>query len=366
MRTKTRIVAALSCIAILVLSASSCSKAPQEDAKQRTPIEVEATSPSSHLSSSYDISGKVEAKQIANISTKLMGYITRINVKVGDRVIKGQLLATIESQDIQAKRAQAQAMVAEAEASLAITEKDYNRFQQLYNKQSASTKEVENVTLQYTSARSRLEAAKQVRNEASSMLAYTQLRAPFAGTVVQKAADPGSMASPGMPILTIEQNGAFQVKAILPESYIGATKIGDAVTVSIKSIGKTFKAQVSELSTSSLNTGGQYVMLVSIPSSEIKGLYSGQYANVSIEHKVQPSAAQAKGAILIPTSSIIRKDQLTGVYTISQNSKALLRWVRLGKPYGTTVEVLSGVATNDRVITKSKGKLYNGASVKVK
>jgi RND family efflux transporter MFP subunit len=366
MKAKLRFIAAITSSVAMVAGISSCSNASQENTSSKsTPIAVEVGYPSSNQNSNFEVSGKVEAKQVANISTKLMGYITKIHAKVGDHVVQGQLLASIESQDIQAKKAQAQAMVAEADAAFSNAQKDYERFQQLYNQQSASTKELENMKLQYTSAKSRLEAAKQMRNEASSMLTYTQLRAPFAGTVTQKLADQGSMASPGMPILTVEQEGVFQIKAILPESSIGNIKQGNPVMVFIKSINKTFKAKIDELSTSSLYSGGQYDILVNVPSSEKSNLFSGQYANVTIEGK--PAAiSQKANLILIPESSIVRKDQLTGVYTISTNGTALLRWIRLGKSYGSNIEVLSGVAANEKIIVQSNGKLYNGAPVTIK
>ena len=116
-----------------------------------------------------------------------MGYITKLTVQVGDHVHKGQLIATISNNDIVAKRAQAEAMISEAEAALKNAQKDYDRFSALYKEQSASAKELDNVTLQYNSAQSRVESAKQMRNEINAMLAYTQLTAPFAGIVTQKA-----------------------------------------------------------------------------------------------------------------------------------------------------------------------------------
>lgn len=366
MKTKKRLIVFVLSGMGLIAGVTACSGTDSKE-RQSTekPVMVVTALPESNHLSSIEVSGKVESVQIANISTRMMGFITRINVKVGDRVTQGQLLATIESQDIMAKRAQAQAMITESEAALSNAEKDYDRYSQLYNQQSASTKELENMKLQYTSAKSRVEAARQLRNEASAMLSYTQLRAPFAGTVTQKMADAGSMASPGMPILTVEQNGRFQVRAIVPESEIGKIVQGQSVTVTIKSTNKTFSAKIDELSTSSLYTGGQYLMLVNVPDGQRQGLYSGQYANVLLSTTAAiPTAEEAK--VLIPESSIIRKDQLTGVYTISQNGKALLRWVRLGKTYGSKVEILSGLAHNEKFVLQADSKLYNGVAVRVK
>ena len=108
-----------------------------------------------------------------------MGYITMLKVKAGDHVSKGQLLATISNQDMLAKRAQTDAMIAEAQASVNSAQKDLDRFTTLYKQQSATEKELDNVELQYNAAKSRLEAARQMRNEVNANLGYSHLTAPL-------------------------------------------------------------------------------------------------------------------------------------------------------------------------------------------
>ncbi len=314
----------------------------------------------------FSISGQVEASQTANISTRVMGYITTLNVKVGDAVKKGQVIATISNNDILAKRAQADAMIEQAQAALKNAQKDYDRYTALYNQQSASAKELDNATLQFHSAEAQVQAAEQMRNEVNAMLAYTTLTAPFSGTVIQKSADAGSMANPGMPIVTIEQKGTYQVSAAVPETEINQLKQGESATVTIKSINKTFKGNIVQINQSSQFTGGQYIIKISIPEKEKNGLYAGMYATVSLSSKNQIETNHDVNEILVPVSSIIHKDQLSGLYTVSAGNTALLRWVRLGKTYGDQVVVLSGLDKNESYIVQSDGKLYNGVPVKVK
>jgi RND family efflux transporter MFP subunit len=348
----------------LVTAFQSCAdKQKQEKTNKNKPVSVITALPVTTQTFVFEVSGRIEAIQRAGISTKVMGYISNINVKVGDQVAKGQLLATIESHDIQAKKAQADAMVSEAEAALTNATKDYERFTQLYKQQSATTKEFDNINLQYSSAKARVEAARQMRNEAVAMLSYTSLRAPFSGIVTEKTADAGSMATPGMPILTIEQTGGFQVSAIIPETEIGGIQQGQAVVVTVKSTAKTFNARVTELSTSSLSSGGQYLVRINVPENLTKGLFAGQYANVQF-HRNLASTITSEQLVLVPMSGIVRKDQLTGIYTISHNNTALLRWVRLGKNYGNNVEVLSGLAPGEKFIAQADEKLWNGVAVK--
>lgn len=309
-------------------------------------------------------SGEVEAAQTANISTRVMGRITNIFVKTGDRVQKGQLLATVWDEDIKAKRAQTDAMIAEAEGAYTAAQKDYDRFNNLYKQQSATAKELDNVTLQYNSAKARMAAAKQMRSEVNAMLSYSSLTAPFPGIVTQKLAEVGNIASPGMPILTVEQDGIFQVSASIAESDISDIHLGDVASIRIKSTGKSFEGKIIQINPSSQFTGGQYIVKISIPGTAKKDVYAGMFAGVSIPVK---DVRQAENDVtLVPLSAIINRDELTGIYTVSVNNTALLRWIRLGRTYGDKVEVISGLSRDEKFIRSAESKLYNGAPVVVK
>ncbi|MBK8711174.1 MAG: efflux RND transporter periplasmic adaptor subunit [Niastella sp.] len=353
-------------ISVLFLSACSSHKKDTTIANSDTPILVTVSTPAAAATTEINLSGQIEASQTANISTRVMGFISMLKVKVGDHVSKGQLLATISSQDILAKRSQTDAMINEAQAAVISAKKDVDRFSILYKQQSATAKELDNVTLQYNAAKARLEGARQMRNEVNANLGYTSLTAPFSGIVVQKMAEQGSLANPGMPLLTIEQNGNYQVSASVPENVINQIKLGDKANVSIKSIEKMIPATVSQINPSSQFTGGQYIIKLNIPDAEKKGLYAGMYATVSIATPGAVTANTTNNAILVPVSSIIKKDQLTGLYSIGSNHTALLRWVRLGKILGDKVEVLSGLGKEESFIVSAEGKLYNGAPVTIK
>ena len=345
----------------------SCSSTTEKSADvDRSPaIAVNVANPLMNTDNSISVTGQIESAQSASISTRVMGYITSIKVKVGDHVQKGQLLATISSEDIIAKRAQADAMLTSAKAALASAEKDYQRFSNLFKQKSATAKELDNVTLQYESAKASVQAASQMKAEANSMLAYTNLIAPFSGVVAQKLADAGSMANPGMPILVLEQGSNLRVSAVIPETEIHRIKINAPANISIASANKTFNGTVTEISPSSMATGGQFLVKLSLPQDAQKELNAGQYANVSITSETQ-SPGNTTEMILIPSTAIHHVGQLDALYTIGNNDKALLRYVRLGKTFGDNVEVLSGLAHNESFIASSEGKLFNGATVRVK
>jgi RND family efflux transporter MFP subunit len=355
--------------ATAVFSLVACSGDKTESAaKTEAPVAVQtATAGGTSMTAGVlEASGQVEASQSVNISTRVMGYITQMKVKVGDRVNTGQLLFTVNSNDITAKRAQTDAMIAQAEAAQRAAQKDLDRYTALYKQQSASAKELDQITLQFQSAKANADAAKQMRNEVSAQLAYTSVTAPFAGIITQKLADAGSMANPGMPVLTLEQSGNLQVTASIPENQIASVKLGDAVNMSIESANKTITGKVIQVNPSSQFTGGQYIVKISVPAAEAKQLYAGMYVHLRIPAKGTTAATKESGKILVPTKAIITRDQLTGLYTISSQNTALLRWVRLGTTSGDQVEVLSGLAANETFILSAEGRLYNGAPVTIK
>jgi RND family efflux transporter MFP subunit len=344
---------------------ASCSEDNQkEQVSKDASVPVTVAVAAKHFGESVHASGQIESSKTAVISTRVMGFITEIKVKVGEAVKQGQLLATISSDDILAKKAQAQAMVAEAEAALIDAQKDHERFAELYKKESASSKEFENATLHYNSIKSKAEAARQMQKEVEAMLSYTNLKAPFSGVVTEKNMDAGNMANPGAPILVVEQTGTYQVKASVSESDIAQINAGEEAVIVIKSTGKILRGKVSEVSPSSKFSGGQYMIIISIPEPDSKGLFPGMSVNVSIASTARSSIS--KDIVVVPASAIIHKDQLTGIYSINENATASLRWVKLGRTYGDYVEILSGLSSQEKFILASEGKLYNGVPVVIK
>jgi RND family efflux transporter MFP subunit len=290
----------------------------------------------------------------------MMGFVDKIPVKTGDKVSKGELLISINNAELSAKRAQVNASITEASAAYRNAEKDYNRFTALYNDNSASQKELDDMRAHFEMAQARLEAAQQMKNEVSAQFAYTNIRAPFSGIITGKFINEGSMASPGVPLIAIETPGKFEVTTRVAEGDIGQLKTGVQVRVVVKAIDTIMHATISEISTSSANSGGQF-LVTAVLEKDHPTLRSGMYATV--EFPVKGSGAVQQ--ILIPSEAIISRGQLRGVYTVSEQNTAVLRWLRLGRSYGDSVEVLSGLSANESYIISSEGKLFNGVNVKI-
>eukprot|EP01029_Cantina_marsupialis_P022901 TRINITY_DN5628_c0_g2_i2.p3 TRINITY_DN5628_c0_g2~~TRINITY_DN5628_c0_g2_i2.p3 ORF type:complete len:362 (+),score=54.48 TRINITY_DN5628_c0_g2_i2:1425-2510(+) len=349
-------------IALVSLSLSSCGG--KSDAKEPRKVDLSVKVAKVKLENQPEIlsfSGKIEAETHSNLSTRIMGQIAKIYIEPGQRVKKGQLLVKIHDKDIQAKKAQVQANKIEAEAAYKNAKKDFERFTILFEQKSASQKEMDDMTTRYNMAKARLESVNKMEEEIDEMLRYAIIKAPYAGVVTRKYMNEGDLASPGMPLVAMEQPGEFKVMARIPETEISRIKKNDPVKVKISALGDVVvDGMITEVNPSALYTGNQFEAKVVLqPTNDQKSeLHSGMYANVLLQKGGMPS-------IMIPQDVLIHKGQLTGVYTVSQSGTAMLRWIRTGKKSGDMIEVLSGLNDGERYIVSYQGKIWDGASISI-
>lgn len=307
----------------------------------------------------YRFSGKLEAARQSNLSTRIMGQIEQIHVKPGQHVNKGEILLRIRNQDILAKKAQVEATMAEAQSAWENAKKDLTRFEALYKSKSTSDKEMDDIRTRYEMAKARLDAAVQMRHEVDENLLYTSLRAPYHGVITGKFVQEGDMASPGMPLLSIENPDQWQVVVRIPEEDISSVSLHAPVKVHLDALGGlTVDGTLTEINPSAANTGPQFEAKIAL--SPLSGtparFYSGIYATVDYEKGTQP-------LLLVPCQSLINRGQLTGLYTVSQEGAALLRWIRTGKNYGDSVEVLSGLADGEQYVVSGENRLFDGVLI---
>ncbi len=344
---------------VAVFLTASCATDKKEKSLQKTtPIIIEATTVfGEHTQEVVVGSGKISAQKSATISTRLMGFIDGIPVKIGDYVRKGQVLIRLNNADLQAKNGQVTAGVSAAKAGYTVAFKNYNRFKNLFEKSSISAKEMDDMTAQFKMAEAQLEAAKQLKNEVAAQLKYARITAPFSGTITQIFFKEGDMASPGIPLMYLENNSVFEVDTRVSEHEIATIENGTTVSIRVDAISETLEGSVTEVSNATKNSGGQYgvTVLVTTPNSNV---LSGMYATVQFPVKKQQIAS-----VLLPKTALVYNGQLTGVYTVSQQNTALLRWLRIGKDIGGNVEVLSGLSVGETYILSAEGKLYNGAPI---
>jgi len=348
-----------------VFMLNSCGKDRKETADNASAIPVKMSGNTTSTNPSFvTASGKIEAENSANVSTRMMGYVTKVHVKVGQKVNAGQLLVSINNTDLQAKKAQVDASILQATAAFNNAKKDFERFTVLFNQQSASQKELDDMTSRYEMAKAGLEAAKQMRNEVVAQFGYSNITAPFSGEVTNTFVKEGDMANPGMPLVSIEGASRLQVTAMVSESDIANIQNGMAVKVLVKSINKTVTGKVTELSSSAKNTGGQYLVKINLTQTD-KAILSGMFVNVQFPLANKTLTTVTTDKVLVPESALVKQGQLTGIYTVGNGNTAILRWLRIGKTFDNQVEVLSGLSAEEPYIVSAEGKLFNGAKVSI-
>lgn len=348
-----------------VFMLNSCGKDRKETADNASAIPVKMSGNTTSTNPSFvTASGKIEAENSANVSTRMMGYVTKVHVKVGQKVNAGQLLVSINNTDLQAKKAQVDASILQATAAFNNAKKDFERFTVLFNQQSASQKELDDMTSRYEMAKAGLEAAKQMRNEVVAQFGYSNITAPFSGEVTNTFVKEGDMANPGMPLVSIEGASRLQVTAMVSESDIANIQNGMTVSVLVKSINKTVTGKVTEVSSSAKNTGGQYLVKINLTQTD-KAILSGMFVNVQFPLANKTLTTVITDKVLVPESALVKQGQLVGIYTVGNGNTAILRWLRIGKTFGNQVEVLSGLSADESYIVTAEGKLFNGAKVSI-
>ncbi len=360
-KMRKKIIAILSISAIVL---TSCGGDKKETVTKEAAIAVKVSGVSENTNGGFiTASGKIEAENSANLSTRMMGYVTTIHVKVGQKVGAGQLLVSINNSDLQAKKAQVDASILQATAGYNNAKKDYDRFVILFKQQSASQKELDDMTARYEMAKAGLEGAKQMRNEVISQFSYSNITAPFSGTVTNTFVKEGDMANPGMPLVSVEGATRLQVTAMVSENNIAAIKKGMAVKVLVKSSNANLTGKVSEVSVSATNTGGQYLVKINLDKT-VSSVLSGMFVNVQfpVSNVIQTTKTEM---VLVPETALVKQGQLIGIYTIGTGNVAILRWLRTGKTFGNQLEVLSGLSANEQYIVSAEGKLYNGAKIQL-
>lgn len=308
------------------------------------------------------VSGTVAADNAAQISTRHMGYVKAVYAKLGDKVKKGQNLLHISNTELSAQLAQVKAKQAEAKAAFLNAQKDYERYNQLFSQNSATQKELDDMQTQYSMAQARLKAAQEMQNEIESQFAYTQIKAPFTGTITSKNVQVGDLAKPGQVLMQLEGDQSLLVETRIPESDINRINQQDSVAVYLSSIDQQLKAEVFELSNSARFTGGQYTLKVRLinPPASVK---AGMYAQVKLPIELKKDHELQAAPLLIPKEALVKQGQLTGVFTPSLQNTAVLRWLRLGQDFGDQVEVLSGLSPDEQIIINSQGRLQNGTPI---
>jgi len=315
-----------------------------------------------------ETAGTIKAKNVSVIASKVMGAITGILVKEGDRVSAGQRLLTIDDRDVAARVTAAQAGYGEALKAMDMTEQNQmlasttnERYQKLYRDNAISQQQMDQVATQgkvaemdFQRAGESVNRARASLKEAQANYDFTQVVAPTAGVITAKKVDIGSMAVPGVQLLVLDDDSSYTLEADVDESMAGKIVIGTTMDIRVDSLGKSIPGIITEVAPTVDPTVRKLHIKIDVKG---EGLKSGLYAQVKIP-------MNKKETIVVSKTAIVAKGQLTGVYVVDAQGLIVYRIVRLGKEYDQQVEIVSGISVGEKIIIGGLEKVVDGGMVK--
>jgi RND family efflux transporter MFP subunit len=384
-------------LGLAVASAAACSH-PEPAAKPAaTAVAVTAVAVAAQdLADTLETGGSIRARLVATIVSRIMAEVQSIDVAPGQRVRSGQTVVRLDARELEANQLRAAAAEASArnglvvadadrqtaEAALTLARVTHQRLADLRSRNSATQNELDEAVAGLRASESRLRAAEARIAEATSaldaaaaatrvssvMLSYASLQAPFDGVVTEKRVDPGNMASPGQPLLTIEDTQRFRLEIRLDHSRAAFVRLGQDVPVILDSpvagspagLGAPAAGMTGRvIEISRVLDAGSHDSLVKIelPASAA-GLRSGMYGRALL------SGPSHRG-IAVPSTALVRRGQLSYVFVAGIDGRAHLRMVNAGEALGDRVEIRAGLAAGDRVIVEPSNVLTDGTVVTV-
>ena len=289
-----------------------------------------------------EVTGQVAPIYQATLSSRIQGSIDKLLVREGTKVSKGQLLIQLDSRDLRAELARVNAEIENAKAHL-------DRMNQLYIQDAVSKQEMENATRAYR-------VAEASRNAVAAQLSYTTVKAPFDGIITEKKVEAGELASPGQPLLKMEDPLHLRLEATVAEGDLRSVSRGDKMPVAIEALGgQELIGAVSQI----LPAGDPHThtFMVKVDLPKVAGLKTGMFGRFPLEKGITQT-------ILVPVTALVERGELSSVYVVGSDLFARLRWVKVGRRFDKYVEILSGINESERVL--ADGSLgADGAAVQV-
>jgi RND family efflux transporter MFP subunit len=304
-------------------------------------VQVQAAASKKYLTTE-EVVGTVRAKVRATLEAKVSGRIDSMPILLGQVVKAGQLVAHLDSPEIKARLEQAQ-------ASLQQAERDWKRASSLLEQQAVTRSESE-------TAESRYRFAQAAVAEAQAMMGYIEVQAPFDGVVTKKWADLGDLATPGKPLIDIEDPSALQLEADVPEALASRIQQNASLAVRLDAPTTELNGTVSEIAPSADSISRTFRVKLALPQAP--GLMPGRFARLAVP-------LGEVSSLRVPASALVQRGQLELVFVVA-NQRAQLHLVKTGKRIGDEVEILAGLDPGETVAVSGAALLVDGQAVETK
>lgn len=369
------------------LALAACGgKEPEKKAESKgAPVVVQAVAAARvEWSDGIEASGTVRARQTGTVASRLMAYVREVRVRAGDSVSAGQVVVTLDAKEMDTAVRQAEAMgleaknahaevtqaIAAAQAQVELAKVTHKRMTELFGRKSITQQELDEATARLRMAEAQLAGASAKRNQVDARVTqaseaaesakiqrgYLEIRAPFAGRVIERLVEPGNLAAPGQPLLTVEQAGAYRLEVPLEESLMGAVRMGDRVPVVLEALEKEIEARVVEIVPAVDAMSRSFTVKLDVPG--VANLRTGMFGKARFPRG-------KRQALTVPAGAVREEGSLRYVMTVA-GERARLRMVTLGASREGAVEVMSGLSEGERVVAPLNASLADGAAVEVR
>ena len=325
-------------------------------------VNVIAPSPATG-SASLDLPGRIEAFSKASIYARISGYLKSWKADIGTPVKAGQLLAEIDTPDLDQQILQAKAELASTQANAALSENTAKRWQSLLATNFVSSQAVEEKLGDYKVKQAIVAASQANVNRIEAMKNFSRIVAPFAGVVTARNTDVGALinvaGNAGSELFVVSDIKRLRLYVNLPQAYVAQIHKGTVAKFTVPGKpGKTFTATVMSMSQAIHTASGSMLIQLSADNPNTE-LLPGEFANVSFE------LAGVSAGLSVPPSALIFTKAGLRVATVSADNKVVLKAVVIGRDYGNKVELSSGLDATDRVIESPPDGVTDGDLVKV-
>lgn len=287
----------------------------------------------------------VEAVRDTTLAAQVQGAVVVLAVKAGDAVKAGQELVRIDARAAQQSATASAAQVDAAKASLLVARRDYERSQQLFAKQYISQAALDRANAQWQAAQAQVQSLHAQAGAVATQSGFFSVKAPYDGVVSEVPVALGDMAMPGRPLVRLHDPKSFRVTAPVPLGL--APALQGAATLDVELSGQQ-RITVPGAAVQMLPAvdAATHTAQARIALPQTQGLAPGMFARVWL-----PASAAGPQRLVVPSSALVRRAELTGVYVLGEAGRPLLRQVRAGRTDGGWVEILSGVRPGDKVAT---------------
>jgi len=312
---------------------------------------------------SLNLPGRLEANLRAPIYARVSGYLKQWSADIGTPVKAGQLLAEIETPDLDQQLLQAQAELATATANAALAEATAKRWQDLFASGMVTRQGAEEKNGDLAAKMSVVRGLQANVERNQTLKRFTRIVAPFDGVVTVRATDVGALinagGAPGSELFVVSDTRKLRVYVSVPQSLVSILRPGSQATLTVpERPGKLYAAAVQSMSQAISSASGSMLVQLSVDNGSGE-LLPGSFANARFP------MSRVAGTLSIPPSALIFDKAGLRVATVGEGDKVVLKPVKVLRDLGTTIELASGLSPSDHVIESPPDGVGNGDRVRI-